>query len=102
VTNFFNASRDAAGADRHRELLMALQNPTLVHGYIYKFLERSTLGGYSKTRRPSLGNILKTFLTRAQVKRGGYRFPGPIGFIAIKWPTKTITATTFIKTPEQQ
>jgi hypothetical protein len=33
VTNFLNVSRDADAADRHRELLMALQNPTLVHGY---------------------------------------------------------------------
>jgi hypothetical protein len=32
VTMFFNASHNDA-ADRHRELLMALQNPTLVHGY---------------------------------------------------------------------
>ena len=33
VTNFLNLSRDASKVDRHRELLMALQNPTLVHGY---------------------------------------------------------------------
>jgi len=34
VTSFFNVSREVDGAERHRELLMALQNPTLVHGYL--------------------------------------------------------------------
>jgi hypothetical protein len=38
VTMFFNASHNDA-ADRHRELLMALQNPTLVHGYDHQIPE---------------------------------------------------------------